>query len=164
MTLDAWMLMPWPLTFDLDLSLPVCADSVTNANTTTTEVSSRGQRGWRRGDDETLDSQRFQRIHPPSVGTFTSEVRTRPQMMTLSYRQTDHPGVSPLRLSTGGGESSGTRAAALACRNMLTAGLMMTGSRVTIEHHDPRTCRRYSQEESAIHTYRMSTVLECEPS
>jgi hypothetical protein len=155
MTLDAWMLMPWPLTFDLDLSLPVGADSVTNANTnTTTEVSSRGQLGWRRGDDETLDSQRFQRIHPTPV------------LMTLSCRQTRSSRrftfAYPPRPVVA--TSSGTRAAVLACRNKLTAGLMITGSRVTIEHHDPRTCRRYSQEESAIQTYRMSTVLECEPS
>lgn len=73
----------------------------------------------------TLDSQRFQRIHLPSVGNIYIRGETTPVSMTLSCRQPDHPGVSPLRpLDRWWRGRAGTRTA-VACRTMLTAGLLL---------------------------------------
>jgi hypothetical protein len=149
--------VPTPLR---SISISLCADSVTNANTTTTEVSSRGQLGWRRGDDETLDSQRFQRFHPPSVGTFTSEVRL---PMTLSCRQTrssrrfTFASPRPVVARSSGYSYSGCVSHYADCRSVAD-----TGSRVNVNYRDPPICWRDPQNKVLIHTYRI--CIECEPS
>jgi hypothetical protein len=162
MTLDAWMLMmpcPSPPVRSRSLSLPVCADSVTNANTTTTEVNALEDEGRRRREIRSDSSECTLRRSQ----TFTSEVRLPPVSMTLSCRQTrssrrfTFASPRPVTARSSGYSYSGCASHYADCRSAAD-----TGSRVNVNHCDPPICWRDPQNKVLIHTYRI--CIECEPS
>lgn len=111
----------------------------------------------------TLDSQRFQRIHPPSVGN----IYIRGQDSTAD----DDVIVSADRSSRRFTFTSLDRwwqverypcSGACVSHYADCRSAADTGSRVNVNHRDPPICWRDPQNKVLIHTYRI--CIECEPS